>query len=450
MQQKIAIYLRDLLGGGVERMMLNLMEELVKKGYDIDLLLENDAGELLYRVPEKVTTLILSEESSATLVVEKMPQQQRRSRIKTSIKKPFVKLLCFCLSITRSEHLYITIRIMIRDFIKFKYNRKSARLYFYFLTRLKYSRFTSEITTNLIRYIKTVKPQTIITGLEEQNFRLIIAKYLSGNSVKCIISVRNHLTTYFPLYYKINWHRNYASAVRFLYPKADKIVAVSKGVKNDLVQSFGVLSDCITVIYNPVVTPNIVDRSTEYTKDDDWFNSDIPVILSVGRLHPQKRFEVLIQAVARVNENIPARLIILGNGAEKENLMALVNRLNLTSKVRFAGYQENPFSYMAKSSLFVLSSQNEGLPGVLIEAMACGCPVVASQCNSGPEEILDYGKWGTLVPVGEVDKLAKEIINALKKKHDKQLLMERAQFFSANSAVEHYIRMFESVNTNHL
>lgn len=431
-------------------MMLNLADELTKRNYLIDLLLEKKTGELLNRVPENVNIVSLS--TSDSIIFNKVEGRKLSGRKEPQLmfKRLFVNALCWFLSITRTEYLYTTLRIMIKDYKKYRYNRNSARLYFFYLSKLQYSRFKPDITTNLIDYINQKQPHIIITGLEEQNFRLIIAKYLSGNSVKCIISVRNHLTTYFPLYYKINWHRNYASAVRFLYPKADKIVAVSKGVKNDLVQSFGVLSDCITVIYNPVVTPNIVDRSTEYTKDDDWFNSDIPVILSVGRLHPQKRFEVLIQAAAKVNENIPARLIILGNGAEKENLMALVNRLNLTSKVRFAGYQENPFSYMAKSSLFVLSSQNEGLPGVLIEAMACGCPVVASQCNSGPEEILDYGKWGTLVPVGEVDKFAKEIINALKKKHDKQLLMERAQFFSANSAVEHYIRMFESVNTNHL
>jgi glycosyltransferase involved in cell wall biosynthesis len=181
---------------------------------------------------------------------------------------------------------------------------------------------------------------------------------------------------------------------------------VSKGVADDLALLIGLSRDRIDVIYNPVVSDNLLLKAQEPI-DHPWFAAgEPPVILSVGRLSPQKDQAMLLRAFAKVRKSIPARLIILGDGDERAALEALARNLHIESDVAVPGFVENPFAYMNKSAVFALSSKYEGLPGVLIQAMACGCPVVSTNCPSGPAEILDGGKYGPLVPVGDEDAMA--------------------------------------------
>jgi glycosyltransferase involved in cell wall biosynthesis len=202
-------------------------------------------------------------------------------------------------------------------------------------------------------------------------------------------------------------------AKRF-YPWADGIVAVSQGVAQDLSAASGLPADAIQVIYNPVITPLFLEKAQE-PLDHPWFApGQPPVILGVGKLEAQKDFPTLIRAFAQVRDRYPARLMILGWGPDRPQLEALIAELGLAEDAALPGYVENPYAYMARAALFALSSAWEGLPTVLIEAMAAGVPVVSTDCESGPQEILNRGQYGTLTPVGDSRALAEAMLAVLK------------------------------------
>jgi len=202
--------------------------------------------------------------------------------------------------------------------------------------------------------------------------------------------------------------------MRLIYPLAHTIIAVSNGVAEDLSTVLALPKSRISVIYNPVVTKSLKQQA-EIPVTHTWLQSDrIPVVLGVGRLTKAKNFETLIQAFSIVLETISAKLIILGEGEERSNLENLVRQLNLVNEVDLPGFTENPYSYMKRAKLFVLSSLWEGLPTVLIEALSCGTQVVSTDCPSGPREILENGKWGTLVAVNDGQALANAMIDAIK------------------------------------
>ena len=205
--------------------------------------------------------------------------------------------------------------------------------------------------------------------------------------------------------------------VRHLYPRADAIIAGSEGVANDLATAARLPRDRITVIPSPLVAPELFAQARERL-DHPWFAPGAdPVILAVGRLTPVKDFSTLIRAFAVVCARRPARLLILGEGEERLRLEALARRLGLDGLIEFPGFVRNPFAYMASAAVFVLSSTSEGSPGALIQALACGARVVATDCQFGPREILDGGRFGRLVPFGDVPALADAILDALDGPH---------------------------------
>jgi glycosyltransferase involved in cell wall biosynthesis len=163
-----------------------------------------------------------------------------------------------------------------------------------------------------------------------------------------------------------------------------------------------------------------------------------PVILAVGRLTLQKDFPTLIRAFARLRARRSARLVILGEGELRDELEALVAELGLTADVALPGFVDNPFSWMRGSALFVLSSAWEGFGNVLVEAMACGTPVVSTDCPSGPAEILENGKWGRLAAVGDAEALARAIAEALDDPNPPDV-RARAAFFSVERSVDAYL-----------
>jgi glycosyltransferase involved in cell wall biosynthesis len=204
------------------------------------------------------------------------------------------------------------------------------------------------------------------------------------------------------------------SLVRRSYPRADGIAAVSAGVADDLAGVLGLPRHRVQVINNPVIVPEL-STMMEQPCEHPWFVGDHPpVLLAVGRLSPQKDFECLLRAFATVRAETDARLMILGEGPERARLESLVTELGLTGDVELPGWVGNPYPYMARSDLFVLSSRWEGLPTVLIEALFCGLRIVATDCPSGPQEILDGGRYGALVPVGDHAALAAAIIASLR------------------------------------
>jgi glycosyltransferase involved in cell wall biosynthesis len=200
---------------------------------------------------------------------------------------------------------------------------------------------------------------------------------------------------------------------RFLYPSADAVVAPSRGVAGSLLELSPIPIQKVHVIYNPVVSPELYEKA-DAPLEHPWFRSNQPpVILGVGRHRPKKGFDTLLRAFARVRQETPARLVILGEGPERPNLERLAAELGVAADVDLPGFDPNPFRYMKRAGVFVLSSRYEGLPNVLIQALACGCPVVSTDCPSGPSEILDGGRYGALVPVDDVEAMAGAIVRAL-------------------------------------
>ena len=197
--------------------------------------------------------------------------------------------------------------------------------------------------------------------------------------------------------------------VKRFYPWADYVIGISRGVADDLSQTAGLPRERIKILYNPVVTPELREKARA-PLNHPWFEAgQPPVILAVGRLTKQKDFPTLIRAFAQVRQSRPARLLILGEGPDRPALEALVNQLGLEDSVAMPGFVDNPYAYMSRASLYVLSSRWEGLPTVLIEALYCGPPIIAMDCPSGPREILADGQHGLLVPVGDITALAQAI-----------------------------------------
>jgi glycosyltransferase involved in cell wall biosynthesis len=227
---------------------------------------------------------------------------------------------------------------------------------------------------------------------------------------------------------------------RWLYPQAHRVVAVSHGVATDILHLYQLPTAKVAVIYNPVVTPELIARSWEAVEHPWLAAGEPPIILGVGRLTAQKDFATLIRAFARVRQHDEARLIILGEGEHRPILEQLIGELGLQAWVALPGFVENPYAWMRRAAVFVLSSRWEGLPTVLIEAMACGTPVVATDCPSGPREILEGGKWGKLVPVGDAVGLAEAICQTLKEGSPSDLSI-RASDFSLERAVESYLQV---------
>ena len=292
---------------------------------------------------------------------------------------------------------------------------------------------------SLINYLKTEKPQVLLTALDTNVIAAWICRW-TDISTKTIVTVHNNLSLE-SRYAKSIKRKLTAKLALYFYGWADNIVAVSEGVALDLVK-IGLPKEKIKVIYNPIVDVELTNK-IQLSFEHPWFEAEQPsVILGIGRLTKQKDFPTLIQAFAKVQQQQPVRLMILGEGEERSHLEALVNSLELSENVLFPGFMDNPYSYMAKAAVVVLSSAWEGFGNILVEAMAAGTPVVSTNCESGPAEILAEGKYGALVPVGDVAAMAKAIIATLQEAHDPKKLLKRANDFSLENAVVQYKNLF--------
>jgi glycosyltransferase involved in cell wall biosynthesis len=263
----------------------------------------------------------------------------------------------------------------------------------------------------LVGYIRKERPAALFTGLHA-NVIAIWARRMAGVPLRLAISEQNTLSLQNRML-PIGYRRLMLELIRRNYPLADVIAAVSEGVADDLSRTARIPRDRIQVIHNPIITPELAAKIRE-DFDHPWFKpGEPPVILSVGRLNPQKDFPVLFKAFARVRQSLPARLLILGEGPEREALISLIKQLGLEEHISLPGFVPNPYPYMARAAVYVLSSRWEGLPTVLAEALYCGAPLVATDCPSGPREILRGGLYGKLVPVGDVEGIAQAIQTTL-------------------------------------
>lgn len=267
----------------------------------------------------------------------------------------------------------------------------------------------------LLEYIHYEKPRFLISAMHLCNEVALWAKHLSEIPIKVVVTEHSHLSTHAKNAKYLNDEAERWSTIltKLFYPWADHVIAVSEGVAKDLISITNLDSHKIKVIYNPVISNGLLEKSKQKIKHPFFNEATHPVILSIGRLELQKDFPTLIRAFARVRELQPAHLIILGEGQERTRIETLVKELCLEDDISLPGFVNNPYPYMAQAAMFVLSSAWEGLPTVLIEAMAFGTPVISTNCNSGPSEILNRGQYGQLVPVGDYEMMAEAILSVL-------------------------------------
>ena len=289
----------------------------------------------------------------------------------------------------------------------------------------------------LVCYMRRERLQAMLSALNYANVIAIMARSLARVRLRLVVSERSTLSLSKPLLFRgrlMTW------LMRWFYPLADKVLCVSQGVADDLAETIGLSPEKMTVVYNPVVSDELIEKS-HAAIDHSWLKpGEPPVILGAGRLTEEKDFASLLRAFAKVRSRRPARLVILGEGELRTTLEKLAQELGIAADVLMPGYVENPFPWMRNAALFVLSSRWEGLPGVLIEAMACGTPVVSTDCPSGPAEILENGRWGRLVPVGNVDALAQAVEAALNDSLQAEVSV-RANDFNVERAAEAYLSL---------
>lgn len=255
----------------------------------------------------------------------------------------------------------------------------------------------------LARLLRRTRPDVFFSTSSGGNVIAVLAQRLARTHGRLVLSERNVLQHGTPSLKK----RGVTRLKRWLYPQADHITTVSQAVKDDLIRELQLAPDSVQVVHNPIVTPDIARLAAEPVMHR-WFNDGVPVILGVGRLVREKDFPTLIEAFAQVRQQRAARLFILGEGTAKGSLRALAQRLNVAQDVWFEPFDKNPFKYMARCSVFALSSQHEGLSGVLIQAMATGAAVVATDCP-GAAEIVTHEVDGLLTPIGDAATLAGNI-----------------------------------------
>lgn len=291
---------------------------------------------------------------------------------------------------------------------------------------------------SLIRYLKTEKPHAILSTLDHANVIAIIARALTRGSQKIVVRVASSWTGLM-LYEKGIRLRVTQVLAKYLYPGVNQVISVSDGVAQDLLKSHNIPHNKVTTIYNPAITPELLHQAHE-PFNHPWFAPEKPpVILSVGRLTLAKDFTTLIRAFAHLNQHHSARLMILGEGEDRAKLESLVKTLDLEQQVSLPGFVDNPFPYMKQSSVFVLSSCYEGMPNALLQAMACGTPVVSTDCPSGPREILEDGKWGQLVPVGDVEAMAKAILASLQGETQRPSMEILETRFGLDTIIDQYL-----------
>ena len=393
---RVAFYLPSLSGGGAEKVTLFLIQEFVRNEYPVDLILNKKKGPYLANVPDGVRIFELSRSSklSARLLAWRAFPEDRGLLSRTVV-----------------------------------FTRKSL--------------MTLSKLPALVGYLASERPTVLVSALWYSNVLAIWARTLAQVDTRLAVTEHNTLSLTLADYLSTQTRdrrtKQMSELIRRLYSRADSIVAVSNGVAEDLAATTGLARGRVQMIYNPVITAAIVGLA-ESAIDNEWCeNRAVRVILAIGRLNTQKNFSTLIDAFHRVRaEKSDLRLIILGEGPLRSELESQIARLGLTDDVLLPGWVDNPYSYMSRARMLVLSSLWEGLPTVLIEALACGCPVVATDCPSGPREILAEGRYGSLIEPGDVDALADAINQTVESSIDKTVLKQRAGDFSITAGFDAY------------
>jgi glycosyltransferase involved in cell wall biosynthesis len=300
----------------------------------------------------------------------------------------------------------------------------------------------------LRRHLRRSDTDVLLAAMWPLTSAAIVAWHLSGRRSRIFVSDHNQLSLS-----AIREMRTSSAflraSMRLTYPLADGVIAVSHGVKKDLCQLGGLNPSQVQVIWNPAAVRGSSVPTSSVERERIWGDGFTHHILSVGNLKPQKDHESLLRAFAQLPSSIRPKLIILGDGPLRERLGALIVELGLAGRVEILGFVSDPFPWFRSADLFVLSSRWEGFGNVLVEALECGLPIVSTDCPSGPAEILDRGRYGMLVPVGDVQSLARAITRSLGAAPDRDRLISRSQEFSIQKISEQYLTYMLSTTTCH-
>jgi glycosyltransferase involved in cell wall biosynthesis len=299
----------------------------------------------------------------------------------------------------------------------------------------------------LIRAILRHRPTHILSAADDVNIMALLANRIIKNRARVVVTNHNTLSEQLSRarragHLKLIMAR---SLMRTLYPWADGVVAVSSGVADDLAQQLRLARGGIEVIFNPVVDSGFEARTME-PPPELWPHSRDPVILYAGRLVSQKRPDLLLEAFAHLLQRQAAFLAIAGTGPERSKLEAEVTNRGWQGRVKLLGFVPNVLPLMRAANVVVLTSDYEGMGNVIVEALACGTPVVSTDCPSGPAEVLEGGRWGRLVPTNDPVALGQALLDTLNDPAPipPELLVRRASFFSARRAARSYLRILTS------
>lgn len=295
----------------------------------------------------------------------------------------------------------------------------------------------------LVRWIERQRPALLFATSIPPNLAVLTAARRARWGVPVVIRQSNTL--------RIAGHPRYGGVRRRwrdpwiprLYREAAHVIAVAEEVEDNLLALRAAEPGRVTVVPNAIELADAFGRAGE-PPEHPWFSSpDAPLVVSVGRLVRKKDHATLLEAFARLRRERPARLVVFGEGPMRSSLEARIAALGLGDAVSLPGHTTNPFSHLSRADLFVLSSISEGMPSALIEALACGTPVVSTDCPSGPREILADGRFGNLVDVGDVEALARAMSSQLDAPRDRDRLIGRARDFAIERAVERYVEVLE-------
>ena len=394
--QHIALFLGTLAGGGAERVTINLAKEFVKKKIKVDLVVTGFKGPLTSMVPDGVNIVELRKRSWMSV-------------------------------------LFYMLKLPIRDWpdcIRIISNGRPKT----------FKRFPS-----FVCYLNKARPGVVMSTLDSINIISLWAKYIVGDEIRFVIRQAIFQSKEIQNSDKFFESRVLPKLVKRWYSTADQIISVSKHMSDDLIAFCNLKSGQVSVIYNPIDLEIVRERSNELVTDLEFSKENCQVILAVGRLDAQKDYELMIRAVKLVANERKIQLVILGDGPERKSLNNLVEQIQASAYVAFFGHVSNPYKYMSKCDVFALSSRWEGLPNVLIEALACGCKIVSTNCPSGPYEILSAGRYGLLVEVGDEKQFAKKIIQALDTRADGQALQARANEYELSKISDQYQEVLFSI-----
>ena len=290
------------------------------------------------------------------------------------------------------------------------------------------------------RYLKQERPDALLAIKHRGILAALRAKQLARTDTP--ISGRIGTTVSAALANKSSRRRQrWYTAMRKHYPKLEQLIAVSQGVADDMLAITGMSESRVTVVRNPTITPDMLAAATE-SADHPWLSADstVPVIMGVGRLTEQKDFATLIAAFARVRLQREARLIILGDGGLRSEMISQATTLGVEAHIALPGFQNNPWAWMSRASVFVLSSRWEGSPNTLTEAMALGIPVVSTDCPSGPRELLDGGRVAPLVEMGDSEVLASTLLSVLAEPPPSEMLTKAVSAYHQDVSAAAYLQ----------